>query len=104
MPSGCWIKARLFAVFNVMPLQSSGLFLGARHIEFLKHRFNGRLYIQRSQGSLQIMTQFDNMLANVITTCRQRGHSPWPYLRAAIADRRVGRPLAPLPASIIQGV
>jgi transposase len=37
------------------------------------------------------------LLASVIDTCRQRGHSPWPYLRTAIADRRAGRPLAPLP-------
>jgi hypothetical protein len=37
------------------------------------------------------------LLASVIDTCRQRRHSPWPYLRTAIADRRAGRPLAPLP-------
>lgn len=37
------------------------------------------------------------LLASVIDTCRQRGHSPWPYLAAAITDRRVGRALAPLP-------
>jgi len=37
------------------------------------------------------------LLASVIDTCRQRGHSPWHYLAAAIADRRAGRPLAPLP-------
>ena len=40
------------------------------------------------------------VLASVIDTCRQRGHSPWPYLRVAIADRRAGRPLAPLPAPL----
>ena len=44
------------------------------------------------------------VLASVITTCRQRGQSPWPYLRATIADRRAGRPLAPLPAPVMQGV
>ncbi|MFO1434412.1 MAG: transposase [Candidatus Competibacteraceae bacterium] len=37
------------------------------------------------------------LLASIIDTCRQRGHSPWSYLRTAIADRRAGRPLAPLP-------
>ena len=37
------------------------------------------------------------LLASVIDTCRQRGHSPWPYLQTAIADRCAGRPLAPLP-------
>ena len=44
------------------------------------------------------------VLASVITTCRQRGHSPWAYLRHAIADRRAGRPLAPLPTPVMQGV
>jgi len=37
------------------------------------------------------------LLASVIDTCRQRGHSPWRYLERAIADRRAGQPLAPLP-------
>jgi hypothetical protein len=37
------------------------------------------------------------VLANVIDTCRQRGQSPWRYIERAIADRRAGRPLAPLP-------
>ena len=34
------------------------------------------------------------LLASVIDTCRQRGHSPWLYIETAIADRRAGRPLA----------
>lgn len=38
-------------------------------------------------------------LAEVIETCRQRGHSPWPHIAAAIADRRAGRPFAPFPQS-----
>jgi hypothetical protein len=37
------------------------------------------------------------LLASVIDTCRKRGHSPWPYLRQAIRDRRAGLPLARLP-------
>jgi transposase len=37
------------------------------------------------------------LLASVIDTCRQRGHSPWRYLERAIADRRAGQPLAALP-------
>ena len=37
------------------------------------------------------------LLASVIDTCRQRGHTPWRYLERAIADRRAGLPLAPLP-------
>jgi transposase len=37
------------------------------------------------------------LLASVIDTCRLRGHSPWRYLAAGLADRRAGRPLASLP-------
>ena len=37
------------------------------------------------------------LLASVIDTCRLRGHSPWRYIATALADRRAGRPLAPLP-------
>jgi len=37
------------------------------------------------------------LLASVIDTCRQRGHSPRRYLERVIADRRAGLPLAPLP-------
>ncbi len=37
------------------------------------------------------------LLASVIDTCRQRGHSPWLYIETTIADRRAGLPLAPLP-------
>lgn len=37
------------------------------------------------------------LLASVIDPCRQRGHAPWRYLERAIADRRAGLPLAPLP-------
>lgn len=38
------------------------------------------------------------ILASVIETCRKRHHSPWPYLRAVIANRRAGLPALPLPA------
>ncbi len=37
------------------------------------------------------------LLASIIDTCRQRGHTPWRYLERAIADRRAGLLLAPLP-------
>ena len=37
------------------------------------------------------------LLASFIDTCPQRGFSPWRYLERAIADRRVGQPLAALP-------
>ena len=36
-------------------------------------------------------------LAEVIETCRQRGHDPWRTLERAIAARRAGRPRPPLP-------
>lgn len=39
------------------------------------------------------------LLASVIDTCRQRGHSPWSYLVAAITERRAGLPLPPLPVA-----
>jgi transposase len=37
------------------------------------------------------------LLASVIDTCRQRGHSPWDYLQTAITRRRQGLALLPLP-------
>lgn len=50
-------------------------------------------YGTRTDVGSRVMALFDS----VIDTCRQRGHSPWPYLQTAIADRCAGRPLAPLP-------
>ena len=53
---------------------------------------------KRSLGTrTEVGSRVFALLASVIDTCRQRGHSPWPYIEAAIADRRAGRPLAPLP-------
>jgi hypothetical protein len=40
------------------------------------------------------------LLASVIDTCRQRGHTPWPYIAGVIAERRMGRTAAPLPQPI----
>ena len=40
-----------------------------------------------------------SILANVIETCRKRQHSPWPYLRVVIANRRAVLPALPLPAA-----
>jgi transposase len=37
------------------------------------------------------------ILASVIATCRQRGHSPWTYITEAITRRRAGLDLPPLP-------
>ena len=39
------------------------------------------------------------LLASVIDTCRQRGHSPWDYLVGAITARRAGFSLPPLPVA-----
>ncbi len=50
-------------------------------------------YDTRTATGLRIFA----LLASIIDTCRQRGHSPWFYLQIAIADRRADRSLAPLP-------
>jgi hypothetical protein len=47
----------------------------------------------RTAGGARVVA----LLASVIDTCRQRGHSPWRYLERAMADRRAGQPLAALP-------
>jgi len=53
---------------------------------------------QLSHGSrTAVGSRVTALLVSVIDTCRQRGHSPWPYLKTAIADRRAGRTLPPLP-------
>ena len=39
------------------------------------------------------------LAASVIDTCRQRGRSPWRYLESAIASRRNGMALPPLPTA-----
>jgi hypothetical protein len=46
----------------------------------------------RTEVGLRVVVRF----ASVIATCWQCGHSPWPYIEAAIAIQRAG-PLAPLP-------
>jgi len=43
-------------------------------------------------------------LASVTDTCRKRGHVPWRYLEKAIAERRAGLPLSPLPVPHALGV
>jgi hypothetical protein len=40
------------------------------------------------------------LLASVTDTCRKRGHVPWRYLEKAIAERRAGLPLSPLPHAL----
>lgn len=82
------------AIFQVLndprwPLTNNEAERALRHWVLLRKVSQGT----RSERGSRIFA----LLASVIDTCRQRGHSPWPYLRAAIRDRRAGLPLAPLP-------
>ena len=40
------------------------------------------------------------LLASVIETCRQRGHSPWSYIAETVRERRRGNPAPILPAAV----
>jgi len=40
------------------------------------------------------------LLASVIETCRQRGHSPWLYIAETLRERRRGNPAPVLPAAV----
>jgi hypothetical protein len=40
------------------------------------------------------------LLASVIETCRQRGHSPWSYIAETVRERRRGNPAPVLPAAV----
>ena len=40
------------------------------------------------------------LLASVIETCRQRGHSPWLYIAETVRERRRGNPAPVLPAAV----
>jgi hypothetical protein len=40
------------------------------------------------------------LLASVIETCRQRGHSPWSYLAETVREHRRGNPAPLLPAAV----
>ena len=40
------------------------------------------------------------LLAGVIETCRQRGHSPWSSIAETLRERRRGNPVPVLPAAI----
>jgi hypothetical protein len=39
------------------------------------------------------------LLASVIDTCRQRGHSPWSFIAETLRERRSGNPVPVLPAA-----
>jgi len=82
------------AIFNVMkhphlPLTNNDAERALRHWVIARRLSHGT---RTAVGSCVF-----TLLASVIETCRQRGHSPWEYLATAIADRRAGLPLPPLP-------
>lgn len=83
------------AVFAILehpswPLTNNEAERALRHWVILRHISHGT---RTPQGSRHFA-----LLASVIDTCRRRGHSPWEYLRTAIARRRQGLALLPLPA------
>lgn len=82
------------AIFQVLqhpapPLTNNDAERALRHWVILRKLSLGT----RTEVGSRVMA----LLASVIDTCRQRGQSPWRYLERAIADRRAGQPLAPLP-------
>ena len=82
------------AIFQVLshpelPLTNNAAERALRHWVILRKLSLGT----RTAGGSRVVA----LLASVIDTCRQRGQCPWRYLERAIADRRAGRPLAPLP-------
>lgn len=82
------------AVFAILehpswPLTNNEAERALRHWVILRHISHGT---RTPQGSRHFA-----LLASVIDTCRRRGHSPWEYLRTAIARRRQGLDLLPLP-------
>ena len=82
------------AIFQVLshpelPLTNNEAERALRHWVILRQRCLGT----RTEGGARVFA----LLASVIDTCRQRGHSPWRYLEHAIADRRANQPLAALP-------
>lgn len=82
------------AIFAVLddphgPLTNNAAERALRHWVILRRITHGT---RTERGSRQLA-----LLASVIDTCRRRGHSPWEYLRTAIARRRQGLDLLPLP-------
>jgi transposase len=82
------------AIFAVLgdprqPLTNNAAERALRHWVILRKLAQGT---RTERGSRQLA-----LLASVIDTCRQRGHSPWAYLQTAIVCRRQGLALPPLP-------
>jgi hypothetical protein len=65
----------------------------------IQHRYHERRcacgHVTRTeQGSRTVA-----LLASVIETCRQRGHSPWAFIAETLTQRRRGLPVPVLPAA-----
>ncbi len=83
------------AIFAVLddprgPLTNNAAERALRHWVILRRITYGT---RTERGSRQLA-----LLASVIDTCRQRGHSPWDYLRDTLTQRRQGLAVPPLPA------
>lgn len=83
------------AIFAVLddphgPLTNNAAERALRHWVILRRITHGT---RTERGSRQLA-----LLASVIDTCRQRGHSPWDYLRVTLTRRRQGLAVPPLPA------
>lgn len=83
------------AIFQVLqhpqlPISNNAAERALRHWVILRQLSHGT---RTPNGS-----RYFAILASVIDTCRQRGHSPWRYLQDAITRRRAGLALPLLPA------
>jgi IS1 family transposase len=83
--------AAIFAVLDDprWPLTNNEAERALRHWVILRRLRHGT---RTERGSKNLA-----LLASVIDTCRQRGHSPWGYLETAIVCRRQGMNLPALP-------
>jgi transposase len=81
----------IFAVLDdpCLPLTNNEAERALRHWVILRLITHGT---RTERGSKNLA-----LLASVIDTCRQRGHSPWDYLATAIERRRQNMDLLPLP-------
>lgn len=81
----------IFAVLDAprWPLTNNAAERALRHWVILRQLTHGTRIERGSRGLA--------LLASVIDTCRQLGHSPWAYLQTAITRRRQNLALLPLP-------
>ena len=83
--------AAIFAVLDdpSLPLTNNAAERALRHWVILRQLTHGSRTERGSRGFA--------LLASVIDTCRQRGHSPWEFLTTSIARRRQNLELLALP-------